>query len=498
MIQKFRESLSLLLIGALPLHALIVTLGTKLSIGPGHAPLTELALWKELVLGLILIFSIVEIANCKLKTARLRQGFIGQAKKIPHTKYHIPKIDMTDAAILSLLAIAAALSYRLQLPLRQVAFGFRYDFLPLIIFLIVRRVDWSEWFRVLLLRVILITGGAVAGFGILTFFMPQSFFTMLGYSDLHSLYLPGGPLAAFQQIGDSGMRRIQSTMSGPNQLGLWLLLPWSIGVLELLARFDTSHRLIRLIFPQNNSSKVRWFYGLYLFLIGTALLLTFSRSAWVAAAVIALTAVLMQFSAKEAVRHILRVSGLTAMCLLLVVVLAPNLLIRLSSSRDHILKPLHAMHVIRENPLGLGLGAAGPASNRVSDACVFLGAGADTTWAADRPNLCVFAGGVQVQPVEPACHCPFVTENWYLQIGVELGVVGMLVFLLLNLTILRRLYVPNANTEEPNDILSPEVFLPFLGISVAALFLHSWEGAAVAYSLWLMAGVAFAKRDAQG
>jgi len=474
MTQKFRESLSLLLIGVLPLHALLVTVGTKIALGPGHAPLTELALWKEFILLTVLCLACFEIFK----------------------KRSWGRIDLTDTLILFLLGIALVVSYQLQVPLKQFAFGLKYDFFPLVAFIVLRRVQWSEWFRVLLIRVILMIGALVAAFGVLTFFVPQSFFAMLGYSDLHSLYLPGGPLAAFQQIGESGVRRIQSTMSGPNQLGLWLLLPWSVGVLEFLATFDQPHRLIRLIFPQNGSGRPRWFYGVYLLLIGTALLLTFSRSAWIAAAVIALTAVWMQFSVKEAARHLLRVTGLSVMCLLLVVVLAPNTLIRLSSSRDHLLKPLHAMKVMQENPLGLGLGAAGPASNRVSDACVFLDAGADTAWAADRPDLCVFAGDVQVQPEEPACNCPFVTENWYLQIGTELGFIGMILFMLLTLTILRRLYVPNANTDEPNDILSPEVFLPFLGISVAAIFLHSWEGAAVAYSLWLMAAVAFAKREA--
>jgi hypothetical protein len=51
--QKIRENLALILLALLPLHALLITVGTKLIAGPNQAPLTVLALWKEVLLLLI-------------------------------------------------------------------------------------------------------------------------------------------------------------------------------------------------------------------------------------------------------------------------------------------------------------------------------------------------------------------------------------------------------------------------------------------------------------
>jgi len=132
-----------------------------------------------------------------------------------------------------------------------------------------------------------------------------------------------------------------------------------------------------------------------------------------------------------------------------------------------------------ENPLGLGLGAAGPASNRVSDACVYLPEDGDASWAVAHPELCVFLGEQQVQPEVP-CTCPMLPENWYLQIGVELGIIGLALFIVFTLLVILRL---RRNTTP----LGVGVFASFVGVSVAALFLHAWESSAVAYTLWVLA-----------
>jgi len=151
----------------------------------------------------------------------------------------------------------------------------------------------------------------------------------------------------------------------------------------------------------------------------------------------------------------------------------PELMLRAASTRDHLIRPIEAVKTIAANPYGLGLGTAGPASNRVSDACVHLPEGADASWAADRPDLCVFVGSDQVQPKE-TCNCPVLPENWYLQLGVEMGVLGFALFFALILLLLYRVKS------------KPEVFLPLLGISIAALFLHAWEDSAVSYSVWML------------
>ena len=63
------------------------------------------------------------------------------------------------------------------------------------------------------------------------------------------------------------------------------------------------------------------------------------------------------------------------------------------------------------------------------------------------------------------------------EMGVEMGVLGLALFAMLVIVILRRLGK------------SPFVFLVFLGISIAALFLHAWEDSAVAYTVWVLLGL---------
>lgn len=360
--------------------------------------------------------------------------------------------DAIDWIILILVLISVLLLLAADSPnVGLYALGFKYDFIPLIAFLFLRRMPWSDWFWMNAQRVLLIVGGIVAAYGIITFFLPEKFFYALGYSDAHSLYQPGGPLAAFQQISSTGIRRIQSTMSGPNQLGIWLLIPLSIAA----AKFVREKRIIVLAL-----------------ILLIALTLTFSRSAWIAAFVIACVIAWRTLPAKFFAVG----AGGVVIIAAIASLLFPSVLIRRISLAGHLERPVQAVRMMMAHPFGLGLGSAGPASNRVSDTCVYLDAGADASWAKNSPELCIFIGGAQIQPADP-CTCPFLPENWYLQIGVELGMAGFLLYIVMIAMILWRI--------RKTDV----TFLAFLGISIAALFLHAWEDAAVAYIVWTMVAV---------
>ncbi len=460
LLQRLREGIALGLLGLLPFHALLVTVATKLLKGPGHAPISTLALWKE---GVLLV--LVLIAGWEM--ARSRRRII---------------LDRIDGLILTLIALGLLVTALTHGNWGLAAFGFKYDFFALCAFLVLRRVPWSgEWLEHVSV-VLLWVGAVIAGYGLLTLVLPPSFFLVLGYSDAHSLYLPDQPLASAQYIGSSSIARMQSAMSGPNQLGIWLLLPFSVCIARLRRNaWDTAALCV---------------FALLLLCI----ILTFSRGAWIAAAI--LTAV----SAYGALHHRyglpwrwpkrVRAVVVTAMVgvvmgAALVVLLFPTQVVRIASSRDHFERPLQALQRMWEHPLGEGLGTAGPASHRVSDACVFLDEGADASWAKDRPNLCVFTGDTQVQPTTKTCHCAFLPENWYLQIGVETGVIGFVLFVWLIVAVLRRLRHLHAT------ILPPALFLSVLGVSIVALVLHAWEDAAVAYGTWLLlAAVVVPKADA--
>ncbi|MBU0458457.1 O-antigen ligase family protein [Patescibacteria group bacterium] len=462
MLQRLREPLTLLLLGLLPFHALLVTVGTKLISGSGHAPLTALALWKEALLGIILLIAFIEWLRTPSKPCRSRWAF-----------------DDIDLLIIGLVIFSIVITSLSHADWKLYAFGFKYDFIPLITFFALRRVVWSKTFFRKAMSVLVMVGAVIAAYAVDTLYLPERFFYWLGYSDLHSLYVPDQPLAAFQYLEGGGWRRVQSVMSGPNQLGLWLLIPFSISLVLVLR--NTVATLLRCY--------VSRFIVLGLIVIG--LFLTFSRSAWIGVAVIIVVAVVLTQSKDLVRRYVLNMFVAGVIALIIGVLIKPDVFLRLSSSKDHLTRPIEAAMTMWENPFGLGLGTAGPASNRVSDTCVHLKADDDPSWASDRPNLCVFLGDSQVQPplikdelrlagqpTDRECKCPNLPENWYLQIGVEMGFAGLAAFALIILFILRKL--------RKNKEALP-IFLGFLGISIAALFLHAWEDSAVALTVWILA-----------
>lgn len=454
MLSTTRERLTLALLLLLPFHALLVTVGTKLLVGPGNDPHTMLALWKEAFLGVILLISCVEFLK-RMKHEKINRLFL---------------VDPIDIFIVVLILLSAFVTLATHRDAGLFALGFKYDFVPLIAFMVLRRTAWSSAFIPRARAALLAVGALIAGYGLLTFVLPTSFFVWLGYSDLHSLYMPEGPLAAYQQLGGMGLRRIQSVMSGPNQLGLWLLIPWSIALLK-----------IRRIVREGEVGSMLLISAI-LALVGAAMLLTFSRSAWIAAALVAALVIAVDTDRDGKIRSssrgvVLPFGLFLGLIFGLVVLFAPEIVTRAASTREHWARAKEAVLTMTQSPLGRGLGAAGPASNHVSDPCVFLEAGADYAWAQDRPELCVHVGGKQVQPAADArvCRCPILPENWYLQIGVELGWIGLALYVALTLMMLVAL---------PKNRF---VFYVFLGVSTAALFLHAWEGTALAYSTWVCA-----------
>ncbi len=450
-LQRTRELATLFLLFALPFHALLVTVATKIIAGPGHAPLTVLALWKEALLGVILSIALIEIAK---------------NYKAHVTKYALDAIDVLIAFLFLLSVLVTILGHADPM---LYEYGFKYVFVPLGAFVLLRRVSWSAHFREKAFYLILLAAAFIAGYGLLTLVASTSFFTFLGYSDLHSLYLPDSPLPAFHQIGGTMLRRMQSTMSGPNQLGLYLLLPWICAFAHWLKRPSLRNASLPFVF-------------------GFAIIFTFSRTAWIAAAFITIVYLIMQKRWRESMGAL----SLMIVTGLIVAYFFPSVILRFASSEDHLSRPLEAVQRMIEHPLGEGLGAAGPASNRVSDACVHLEEGSDASWAADRKDLCVFVNDEQIQPVDRACNCPFLPENWYLQLGVEMGWLGMAAFLLLVSFVTHALVVKR----EKSQIL----LLAFLGVAMAGLFLHSFEDSAVAYTLWIALALLLPsfRRDAIG
>lgn len=451
-LQTVRELMATVLVALLPLHALLVTVITRLLTGPGHAPLPWLAFWKETLLVALLIIAATEIwQRCRRER-------------------HLPHSDLLDVLIVSLFAVAILSAVVLGTPLMKLALGLRYDVLAPLSFVILRKVPWSAAGQARIFRTILGVAIGVAAFGLIGLILPVSVFGTLGYAtNFHSLYLPDSPLAPFSQIGETMIRRAQSTLSGPNQLGIWLVIPIAI----LFAR-ATHRRSLR-----RSTAAI----GL---LLGATLFATFSRTAWIAATVGTLGAGALQMSSKLVRRWFLPVAAGLAVLMLIGILAAPKAVVRVSSSRGHFEKPVEALHRLLASPWGEGLASAGPASSRFADACVVLRPEDDPSWAKNQPNLCVFLGEQQVQPTDRLCQCPFHPENWYLQLGVELGWPGVLLWLLIVGLTLKRLLPLTLSRE----VAGSTAAIAQLSLATASLFLHAWEDAAVAFTIWILTAIA--------
>lgn len=383
----------------------------------------------------------------------------------------------------------------------QLIWGAKYGFLFLFLFFFVRRIPFFETEKSDLLSAALFSATVVILFGILqAAFLPEDFLTRFGYSPEYGNTTAGETLSYCHKIENTITHqefcRIQSTLSGPNQLGAYLLV--------ILPFF-----FYRLVRAKTNFQMA--LYSLPLFAGTLVLLLTWSRSAWIG--VVVMTAAFFVIQARRSSMSFLYLllfflgvlaiffpalnidnwdeqkfsslvwAGVALFALFLVLVanlyhkffsqmgafIFPallgilisvrgyfdtffwNIINRPSSTQGHWERWADGFSYMIQNPFGLGLGDAGPASAR-------------------------FARSGETG---------FLPESWYLQVGLESGFLGLALFLtiliLLALTLLR------SKTD-----FSKVILLGLIAVSAAAVFLHSWESAVVSFTFWTLAGIALA------
>jgi O-antigen ligase len=83
-------------------------------------------------------------------------------------------------------------------------------------------------------------------------------------------------------------------------------------------------------------------------------------------------------------------------------------------------------------------------------------------------------------------HAPRIAENYYLQIGQEVGVAGMAVFAAINILIGKELW------KRRQDPLSKILLATLIGLSVVNMLLHAWTDDTLAYLWWGLTGIALA------
>lgn len=290
-------------------------------------------------------------------------------------------------------------------------------------------------------KVVIGVSTVVALLGVLQFVLPKDILTHLGYS------LERGVRPAFFIDDNASLPRIMSTLREPNALGAYLLVPITALTAVLLRNRVPARRMV---------------LGGLLLLHGLALLLTFSRSAWLAAMVCGVLIVWWQ--QKEWIvtfvkrRWIYIPVVLTALAIVGWLVKDTSFVqhyithsteeqvVDLDSNDYHKLLVQQGLQGVYEQPLGHGPGTAGLAS-------------------IQNP-----AGGQ-------------LTENYYVQIAYEVGLLGLAIFITVHVVAYRSL-------RKRKDIYGRILLATFWGYVVTNMLLHTWSNEAVAATWWLLAGAA--------
>jgi len=420
-ILSWSTTLTMVIMLLMPFHAFLTVWGAS---AIGHY--TAWRLWKEALLllcGFGVLFLL--ITDHKIRSHTLTRRLVQVTLLYAFVNLIWGLIAYHQHAV-----TAKALGYGLIVNLRFLAF-----------FL----VTWASALRLNRLRIhwqwlVLWPAIIVVAFGLLQILiLPHNFLSHFGY----------GPntIPAYETINhNSHYIRIASTLRGANPLGAYLLIPISLFTILLL-------RGKRL--------------GLYSGLLAATLVVeffSFSRSAWIGAALAVVTVLALSLRTDRA-RRIFAIIAAGAVVVIGILTIAlhnnvtfenyflhtqHNSAVKTTSDQGHAAALKNGLHDLVHEPQGRGTGTAGPAS--------------------------IYNGNHPVR----------IAENDYVQIGQETGLVGLVLFLLIVAGVGYLLW---CRREHP---LALSLFASLIGISVIGLLSHVWPDDTLAYVWWGLAGIAMA------
>jgi hypothetical protein len=240
--------------------------------------------------------------------------------------------------------------------------------------------------------------------------------------------------------GSLGIFRAFSTLGGPNQLGAYLLVPLAFAIVYGIR--------------QKN-----WLLFSASFPILVAIGLSFSRSAWVGAIFAVLISLFIAVNRKQKIylaiisAVVLVVAGVSLGVLATKNQKVQNVLLhgryfenRIEGSDQNRLQAISdTSNQIIASPFGHGLGSAGPASFR-----------------SDRPVI---------------------PENWYLQIGYEIGVIGLLLYILAFAGLMGEFI------RDLKNPMAASLLAATIGILVVNLFLQAWADSTLVLITFALYGI---------
>ncbi len=301
------------------------------------------------------------------------------------------------------------------------------------------------------IKVTLATCVLVASFGVMQYFLPKDFLTHFGYS------IERGVKPIFYINEDPRFTRIMSTLRDPNSLGAYLLFP----LLYLGSRLGSVRHISRK-------------HVAIMCVLLCSFYLTLSRASWAGALVSAIVFAVYSIGAH---RLAMLVKKYAIFVVGLVVVLSGCLYVgrnstyvrqdllrindtnkevqQLNSDEYHVKFIKDGVKSIAKKPFGYGPGTAGIVSIQNKNGS-------------------------------------FLTENYYIQIGHEVGVIGLMLFIWLLAIIMRALYYSRGT-------FCRVLFAIGVSYILMSFVMHLWSNEAVALQWWLLSGLALgAAKEGKG
>lgn len=406
----------------LPVHAFVSTWG-----GTAIGPLLAWKSWKEILIALV---APLVVWLCVIRPDIARTVWARWYNKLI-LAYVLLTIGWVFASPASNDAVIAGLLMNLR-------------FLALFVLGQVVMASGASWVGTLRDRLVgwlLASGVMLALLALLQVtVLPKEFLTPFGYDRRTTI-------APYLLVDDDpNTMRAFATMRGPNTLAAYLLLPLAVALLLWWQK------------------RTRWWAMGSTLLITAALFATHSRSGWLGAAV--MLAVLGCVTLpRETLRTWLKFGTIPVLALVIIVLWLATTVpaVRLAvfhsggndptesltegSSDEHWQATARGVVAIVEQPLGGGVGTAGPAS----------------FYNTNQP--------------------PNIPENYFVQIGQEIGIAGLALFIAICFTVARELW------RKPS-MWSSVLLASFAGINLINLFLHGWADDPTAMTWWVLAGLA--------
>lgn len=406
----------------LPFHAFLTV-----SIGSFYGVYDALRLWKELLLVVLAV----------------PVGYIVWRDKQIRDKLRFWPVVWLIAAYVAVHILMGGLAWvagdvNLKALLYSWVVNLRFVLFFMICLVLAAKLEWlaRDWQKLLF-----IPAAIVVTFGLMqAFLLPNDVLRHVGY----------GPdtITAYQSVDQKpDYARVQSTLRGPNPLGAYLVIVITAAICLLAKR--------------NNSLALRWVLGGLLLGAITVLFYTYSRSAYIGAVVAAGVACWSLTRSPGGRRWLL----IGATCFMLIggtsiFMLRDNDIVQntvfhtdeysgspRSSNEDRAGALQGGIKDLVSEPLGRGPGTAGPASvynnNKVR-----------------------------------------IAENYYLQVGQEVGWVGL--GLLMAIIITSGLSIVRGRPQ----LLAVALFASLIGISIINLLSHAWADDTLSLLWWGLAGIA--------